>query len=278
MFEVDNESGAYLPLDAWSHEQGASVAGDVGSQASDGVIDLTCANIRPNGLADFMRSQDSQEDQIPDISAPNEPEVTVDIRPITVAPYHRDDDDKFESDVHREAYALLSYNYIPLRLQGKGKWKQRKAWKQNIKRRYALRYSSRTGSEELFHVRGGGDSKQRKQEKSITSLVQAKWHKYREVPRYNDSLQIVQAAHNANHQGHNILQARISQTFFIPGIAAKCIAVSGRNCQTCATHEAVKKKPTQSILTSRRGELVIFDLTKFYCPVPTRHNRCACHI
>jgi hypothetical protein len=50
-------------------------------------------------------------------------------------------------------------------------------------------------------------------------------------------------------------------------LRAKVQSVGADNCSVCATHAPVPKKPVQPILTSRKGELVMFDLTKFYVMV-----------
>jgi hypothetical protein len=193
----------------------------------------------------------------------------VDLDDADVPEYVHNETDVYETRLHRETYGWLYYKQVPFRLQGSGpgQAKKRKIFKQNAGRRYTIKFCPRTNQEELYHVREGNMTKKRKDARSITSVVQARWHNMREVPRHQESLQIVQQLHDANHQGHNVLQARLSQKFFIPNLAAKCLAVSGNNCKVCATHEAVKKKPAGAILTSRRGELVIFDLTKYYCPV-----------
>ena len=183
---------------------------------------------------------------------------------IDVAPYVHDEDDTYEADLHREAYAYLRFRVIPARLRKKSMAKKRKAFTQNIRRRFKLQHSHRTNREELYRMRGANASKKQEEKQSIGFKVRVKWHGLLEVPRQAESIRIIQEAHNMNHHGHNILQARIGNKFFIPGLAAKCVAVSGNNCPVCAKHETVRKKPVESILTSRRGQLVMFDLTKYY--------------
>ena len=172
-----------------------------------------------------------------------------------VPEYVHNETDMYETRLHRETYGWLFYKHLPIRLRGSapGQAKKRKIFKQNAGRRYTIKFCPRTNQEELFHVREGNMTKKRKDARSITSVVQARWHNLREVPRHQESLQIVQKLHDANHQGHNILQARLSQKFFIPDLSAKCLAVSGNNCRVCATHEAVKKKPELSLQLPTRA-------------------------
>ena len=152
-------------------------------------------------------------------------------------------------------------------MQGPEHTKRRKAWGQNARRRYTVQLSPRTGKFELFHIRSGGETKKRNANKSIISKVKQKFAKLQEVPKYRESLEIVQEYHNHTHEGHNTVEYRIGKKFFIPNLSAKVLAVSGNHCPICAVHEAIKKKPPEAILTSRRGELVMFDLTKFHVPV-----------
>lgn len=177
--------------------------------------------------------------------------------------------DSYEDGKHQDLYVYHMYNQFPLRLSMKGpeQTKRRKAWGQNARRRYTVQLSPRTGKFELFHIRSGGETKKRNANKSIISKVKQKFAKLQEVPKYRESLEIVQEYHNHTHEGHNTVEYRIGKKFFIPNLSAKVLAVSGNHCPICAVHEAIKKKPPEAILTSRRGELVMFDLTKFHVPV-----------
>ena len=77
----------------------------------------------------------------------------------------------------------------------------------------------------------------------------------------------MKADHERNHDGHNVAEPRISERYLIRNLRDKVTAVSGNNCSICAAHEPVKKKPIVPILTTRRGQLVMFDLTQFYVSV-----------
>lgn len=225
-------------------------------------------------LDGFMRAADSSAD-LDAFRRPTPPEEmpdvddTVDLEEPDIPSYEHTGTDQYESMLHRQVYAYLFWNQYPLKLQGKGTnlSRKRKTFAQNARRRYKVQLCPRTNEMELFHIRDGNLTTKRKESRSITSVAQAKWHNLRMVPKHADSLRLVKSLHEANHQGHNILQARLSQKFFIPGLSQKCMDVSGGNCSVCSTHAAVRKKPANAILTSRRGELVMFDLTKFYAPV-----------
>jgi hypothetical protein len=119
----------------------------------------------------------------------------------------------------------------------------------------------------LYHVRGPGDSKQCINDKSITSIVRSKLFHTRLVPTRREALPIVRADHREHEDGHNTAEGRLAETYYIVNLRVKHAAVSGKNCPTCAAFEPVKKKPVDPILTTRRGQLVMFDLTKFYVPV-----------
>jgi hypothetical protein len=116
-------------------------------------------------------------------------------------------------------------------------------------------------------VRGDGDSKKQKVARSVPAMVRSKLCKLRLVPYHSEALRLVKADHRQHHDGHNTAEDRLGAQYLIHDLRAKVMAVGGNNCSVCATHEPVKKKPTMPILTERRGQLVMFDLTKFYVPV-----------
>jgi hypothetical protein len=118
-------------------------------------------------------------------------------------------------------------------------------------------------------VRGDAESKKRKLARSVPSVIRAKIFKFRLVLYHKEALEKVRKDHAAHHDGHCTAELRINEHLFIKGLRLKVEAVGGNNCSVCASHEPVKKKPTVPILTERRGQLVMFDLTKFY--VPVRH-------
>jgi hypothetical protein len=86
---------------------------------------------------------------------------------------------------------------------------------------------------------------------------------------HKHSLAIVLDDHLEHHDGHNCAEPRIAETYYIHNLREKVQQVGGNNCSTCAVHEPIKKKPVDPILTTRRGQLVMFDLTKFIVPVHT---------
>ena len=122
----------------------------------------------------------------------------------------------------------------------------------------------------LYHIRGGITAKQKAKQK-IRGLVRAKLFKYRLVPRRREALALVKEDHAQHHDGHNVAEPRLSEQFLIRDLRAKVSAVGANNCCICAAYEPVPKKPVVPILTSRKGELVMFDLTQFYCPVGPTH-------
>ena len=131
-----------------------------------------------------------------------------------------------------------------------------------------LRYCYATKDTELYHYRSDKNTcKKRKDERGIRSTVRAKFYNIRRVPRRQQSLDVVQQDHDRYHDGHNVSEPRLGQMFMIEHLRDKINAVDGNNCSVCAIHQPVKAKPIQPILTSRRGQLVMFDLTQFYVPV-----------
>ena len=121
----------------------------------------------------------------------------------------------------------------------------------------------------LYRKRGEGECKNRVASKNIPSEMRTKLFKYRRVLRANETMTIIRQDHMNNHDGHNTAEIRLNEKYYIVGLRSKVMAVGGNNCTICAAHATVQKKPVQPILTSRRGQLVMFDLTKFYVPVST---------
>jgi hypothetical protein len=122
----------------------------------------------------------------------------------------------------------------------------------------------------MYHVRGA-EGRKRVEGKSVPSTIRSQLFKVRMVPYAREALRIVATDHNAHHDGHNTAEVRLNERFKIPDLRAKVQAVGGNNCSVCAEHAPVPKKPVKPILTSRKGELVMFDLTQFYVPV-TAHK------
>jgi len=127
----------------------------------------------------------------------------------------------------------------------------------------------------LYHVRGHSESKKRKLARSVPSMIRSKLYKFRIVLYHKEALEKVRQDHSVHHDGHCTAEIRLNEQFFIKNIRQKVEAVGGNNCSVCASHEPVKKKPIIPILTSRRGQLVMFDLTKFY--VQVRQSSCRVH-
>ena len=177
-----------------------------------------------------------------------------------------DEPDVFEDQLHTDAYNYLLFGITPRHLRGKAKYAKRKAFNQNTRRRYKLRTSEDTGEEDLYHVRGDDMCKARQESLNITSIVRNKFYKFRRVPRQREGLQIVRRDHQEHHDGHNVAEPRIGHDYLIADLRKKYQAISGNNCPVCAAHEPIKKKPVEPILTTRRGELVMFDLTEYYVP------------
>jgi len=116
-------------------------------------------------------------------------------------------------------------------------------------------------------VRGDAECKSRKLNRSVPAMVRAKFYKFRLVLYQQEALDKVRNDHKLHHDGHNTAEPRISEHFFVKNLREKVQAVGGNNCSICASHEPVKKRPTVPILTSRRGQLVMFDLTEYYVSV-----------
>ena len=174
--------------------------------------------------------------------------------------------DVFEDQLHTDAYNYLLFGITPRQLRGRAKYAKRKAFNQNTRRRYKLRTSEDTGEEQLYHVRGDDMCKARQESLNITSIVRNKFYKFRRVPRQREGLEIVRRDHEEHHDGHNVAEPRIGHDYLITDLRKKYQAISGNNCAVCAAHEPIKKKPVEPILTTRRGELVMFDLTEYYVP------------
>jgi hypothetical protein len=124
-------------------------------------------------------------------------------------------------------------------------------------------------------VRESQNHKKRTAKQSFSSKIRQKMYNTRRVLRHAEALQVVAKDHAVHHDGHNTAETRLDQQYYIHELRAKVAAVGGRNCTTCATHEPLRKKPVQPILTRRKGQLVMFDLTKFYVPVE-HHTLCDC--
>ena len=180
-----------------------------------------------------------------------------------------DEEDTFESDFHSDVDSFLRFHIYPVRMRPKGPSyaNLRKQFGQNARRRFMLRTSHDGGEERLYHVRGEGETKKRKMCKTVPGMIRSKLYKYRLVLYRKEALQKVLTDHHIYHEGHNTAEPRLLELYFIKDIRNKVKAVSGDNCPTCRTFEPVKKKPIVPILTTRRGQLVMFDLTKFYVPV-----------
>ena len=84
------------------------------------------------------------------------------------------------------------------------------------------------------------------------------------VPKKAEILGILRADHR--HDGHNGAESRLTKTYHIPNLRELLGAVSGLNCQICAKFRPIQKIPSKPIVTSRRCQLVMFDLWKM--PVP----------
>lgn len=102
---------------------------------------------------------------------------------------------------------------------------------------------------------------------SVASLVRGKLFGLKEVLGKNAALRIVLEDHKAHHDGHNAAEPRLQKLYVIYNLRAKIMAISGENCPLCKVYAPIPKKPPMAILTRRRGELVMFDLTKFYVTV-----------
>lgn len=179
------------------------------------------------------------------------------------------DDDVYEDVRHIEIDAYLRFGKTPMRFNGPDGAKKKKSFKQNARRRYTLRTidGDDEGEEVLFHVRGKGDYSKRRLGRSVPSMVRQKLFKYRRVLMRREAMETVTRDHTLNHDGHNTAEIRLNEHYFIVDIRTKVQSVGGNNCAVCAAHEPVRKKPIIPILTTRKGELVMFDLTKFYVPV-----------
>jgi hypothetical protein len=174
--------------------------------------------------------------------------------------------DAFENELHTDVFNYLTFRIIPLSMRGPGKalFQKRKTWTQNARRRYTVKKSIATGEDELYHVRGQDMCKKQEASQNISSKIRSKFYKIRRVLKEKESLAIVRLDHSLHHDGHNVAEPRLNQDYMIHDLREKIKAVDGNRCPTCASHEPVKKNPIVPILTTRRGQLVMFDLTKYY--------------
>jgi hypothetical protein len=124
----------------------------------------------------------------------------------------------------------------------------------------------------LYQLRGGQKHKKRTAKQSMPSIVREKFFNLRRVLKKAEAEAMVARDHSTHHDGHNPAEVRLNEHFVIFDLRAKIGAVGGNNCTTCASHEPVRKKPVEPILTSRKGQLVMFDLTKFYVEVTHAHK------
>jgi hypothetical protein len=178
------------------------------------------------------------------------------------------EEDVYENEAHGEIEAYLRFKICPLRFDHPEMKATKKAWKQNCTRRYCLREVVGTDVEvKLYHKRGDAEYAKRINQRSVPSMVRQKFFKFRRVLKKQESVEMVFKDHAIHHDSHNTAEPRLNERYMIVNLRKKVLAVCGNNCPVCAAHAPVKKKPIVPILTSRKGELVIFDLTKFYVPV-----------
>ena len=180
-------------------------------------------------------------------------------------------DTRFPDSTYDEAHDYLRWGFIPGRYQGKDMYKQRKAWTQNVRRRFKIRRSKKDPEErELFSI------PRKKTKKEVASAAPKAWLRaelkgLRRVPRRREIQGIVERDHQAHHDGHNAAEYRLGAKYRIPRLREHVQRVCGENCILCASYASVKQRPTEAILTSRPLQLVMFDLTK--AEVPTKDGK-----
>ena len=91
--------------------------------------------------------------------------------------------------------------------------------------------------------------------------------KYLRVLKRLESSKIIRRDHRGRHDGHNAVEGRLAHRFMVTNLREMVVSVGGNNCSICAVYEPIKKKSVPPIITERKGQLVMFDLAKFYVPV-----------
>ena len=89
-------------------------------------------------------------------------------------------------------------------------------------------------------------------------------HNTRIVPERKDVYDILQRDHARYHDGQNKMEERLTEKYYMKGLRVLCKQVCAKNCPICAEWQAPVKKEPEVILTTRRMQLVQFDLTAFY--------------
>jgi transposase InsO family protein len=172
----------------------------------------------------------------------------------------------YEESRHNEIFYYLLCNQLPTRLNGKGPKMnlQRKQFRQNANRRYQLDTINVPGEEathKLYYL-NGAESVKRKQERTPAADARKHIFRRRYVPRADEIEAIIAKDHT--HSGHNAAEMRLRDQYMIVNLRKRVNAVHADNCPICDKFKPIKKIPTRAILTSRRLQLVQFDLTKFY--------------
>ena len=172
----------------------------------------------------------------------------------------------YEEPRHNEIFYYLMCKQIPTRLDGPGQKLriQRKQFRQNVKRRYQVDTISVPDAEDihkLYYV-NGSESAKRKQERTASSDTRKHVYRRRYVPRADEIDEIIAKDHT--HSGHNASEMRLRDQYLITNLRQRVESVHGDNCPICDKFKPIKKIPTRPILTSRRLQMVQFDLTKFY--------------
>ena len=176
----------------------------------------------------------------------------------------------YTTRTENEAYYYMRLNLEPARFAGdttdpvenRRRAKKRKAFRQNTKRRYELRFNNQTEQMDLYYR--SYNTKAQLAKKSVPAFIRVKMFPWRLVPRQSEVMDIVAKDHR--HGGHNGAEARLRNKYRIHNLRKMVHAVSGDRCPTCAGHKPIKKFPSHAIITSRKCELVMFDFTKFYVP------------
>ena len=181
-----------------------------------------------------------------------------------------DDEDKplYATDTQNNVYFYLRSGTIPPCYRGKFKFKARKAFMQNARRRYRLEKTEELDNDGepkdvLLSISGTGSTKRRR-DRSVPSHIRSKLFNTRIVPKAKHIMRIILEDHD--HFGHNKAEYRLSTKYRIHGLRELVQSVSGNNCPVCAKFQPIPKIPTRPIVTSRRNQLVMFDLTQFYVP------------
>ena len=132
-----------------------------------------------------------------------------------------------------------------------------KQWKQNVRRRYKLLRNAQ-GVERIYYYRPAREYCNHHRTVRMRNGDQGT---YVLCPTELEAREIVRQDHITNgHDGHNRMESRIWETYFIHDLRT-LIAANRKVCEICNGHATHERKVVIAIVTTRSNELQMFDLS-----------------